>query len=302
MGLDFIRIECDITAGTPAPLTSALYNSLRSFEAAFRELCCPDLQKPCANCPLKGECSYRAVFNKTLSSDPEVVRLHQKPSLPFSLYISGIEDNVSTCTIGLTVIGHAINYIGLFHDALLGIVEAGVSTVLPPSEFSLRSFTLDYQNVRYEIIHAGSLSESLILLSGQHILQNTVHSDHAGLIFTSPLRLLRNGSITHQFDFGIFFRSQLRRCSSLFAYYGTNDLDLDYLHLSESAQNVAVFDDKINYTQPKWSKSQSRAGLSGSVGCTGLVEPMLSLLILGSYFNAGKGSAYGSGVHKIEVI
>lgn len=302
MGLDFVRIECDVTADTPAQLTAALYNTLRNFEAEFKGLCCPTLRESCMNCRMQVECPCGIVFNKKLSSDPGIVRLHQKPSVPFSLYISGIADNTSSCTIGMVVIGIAINHIGIFHAALLRTVEAGVCTALPQARFTLRSYSLDHQGVRHEITHAAKLPESIILLSGQHILQNTVHSDHARLSLKSPLRLLSNGSIAHRFDFGMFFRSQLRRCSSLCAYYGIGELDLDYVNLSESAQDVTVFDNKIHYAQPQWSTRLNRAGLTGSAECVGLVEPMLSLLVLGSYFNAGKGASFGSGFHKIEVM
>ncbi len=302
MGLDFVRIECEIIADTPAQLTAALYNALRNFEAQFKVSCCQTLQEQCTSCVEHIGCPYRVIFDQDLSSDPEIVRLHQKPSLPFSLYINGIDGTSSSCTVGMVIIGSAVNYVELFHTTLLCMIEECVSTVLTPAKFILRSYSLDYQAVRHEITLAVPLTESIILLSGQHILQNTVHSDSVILSLKSPLRLLNNSSIIHRFDFGMFFRSQLRRCSSLCAYYGTGELGLDYVNLSKSAQNIAVFDDKIHYTQPHWSKRHDKAGLTGLAECAGLVEPMLSLLLLGSYFNAGKGAAYGAGFHQIEVL
>ncbi len=302
MDLDFVRIECEIVADAPAQLTAALYNALRNLEAQFKASCCPTAQEPCIFCSPHDECPYRIVFGQQLSSDPEIVRLHQKPALPFSLYISGIDGKVSSCTVGLVIIGTAVNYIDLFHTALIRLVEAGVCTVLPPALFTLYSYSLDYQSVRHEIRPAALLTESVILLSGQHIIQNSVHSDTVRLSLRSPLRLLSNGSIAHRFDFATFLRSQLRRCSSLCAYYGVGELDLDFVRLSEAAQNVAVLEDGIHYTQPSWSRQQNRAGLTGSAECAGLVEPMFPLLLLGSYFNAGKGASFGSGYHQIEAV
>lgn len=301
MELDFVRIECEIIADVPAQLTAAFYNGLRNFEAHFKASCCPTLQQPCNSCSEHAGCPYRIVFGQQISSDPEAVRLHQKPSLPFSLYISGKDGNTSSCTVGMVIIGSAVNYLEIFHTALLHMVEADVCTVLTPAKYSLRSYSLDYQGVRHEIRQAASPTESVILLSGQHLLQNTVHSDSVRLALKSPLRLLSNGSIAHRFDFAMFFRSQMRRCSSLCAYYGTGELDLDFVRLSRAAQNVAVMEDGIKYTQPSWSRSPNRAGLTGTAEFVGLVEPMLSLLLLGSYFNAGKGATYGSGFHQLEV-
>lgn len=302
MDLDFVRIEVDVIADTPAQLTAALYDALRHYAAHFRASCCPCLQMECTSCTLRGDCPYRYVFDQGLSSDPEIVRLHQKPSLPFSLYISGVDINASSCTVGMVVVGSAVNHIGFFYSALLRMVEAGVYTVLPAVTPALRSYSLDYQDVRHDITDAARLPESVILLSGKHILQNTVHSDSVRLSLMSPLRLLSNGSIAHRFDFALFFRSQLRRCSSLCAYYGSGEQDLDFARLSGSAQNVAVLEDNIRYTQPRWSNRLNRAGLLGTAECAGLVEPMFSLLLLGSYFNAGKGAAAGSGFHRIEVL
>lgn len=302
MDLDFVRIECEIITDTPAQLTAALYDTLRGFEAQFKALCCPNLQESCTSCRESARCPFRIVFGQQLSPNPDIVRLHQKPSLPFSLNIDGIDGIISSCTAGLTVIGIAVNYIGLFHTALLRMVDTAVCSVLHPAKYSLHSYSLDYQGVRHEIKPAASLPESVILLSSRHILLNTVHSDSVRISLRSPLRLLSNGSIAHQFDFAAFFRSQLRRCSSLCAYYGTGELELDFTGLSESAQNVAVFYDKINYNQPPWTKRLNRAGLTGTAEFVGLVEPMFSLLVLGSYFNAGKGATFGSGFHQLEVI
>ena len=302
MDLDFVRIECEISAEIPFPLTAALYNGLQNFEEQFKTLCCLSGQEQCTSCTLQAGCPYRNVFNQTLSSDPEIVKLHQKPSLPFSSYINDMDGYTSSCTVGMVVIGTAVNFVEYFHTALLRTVEAAVSTVLTPAAYTVRSYSLDYQGIRHQIAPAECLLGGVVLLSGQHILKNTVNSDFVRLSLISPLRLLSNGSIAHRFDFGTFFRSQLRRCSSIFSYYGTGELDLDFALLSKAAQKIAVLDDKTRYSQPPWTKRLNRAGLTGTVECTGLIEPMYSLLLLGSFFNAGKGAAFGSGFHQLEVL
>lgn len=298
MELDFVRIECEIMAAVNAQLSAALYNALRDFEQHFRAASCPEGKGSCDSCNSHGTCPYRIVFEQRLSSDPEIVRRHQKPPLPFSLYVQGAGAGKSSYTVGLVVIGSALNHIELFHIALVRMVDAVMSDNLYPSKYEVRTYSLDYQGCRQKITH----SVDAVLLSAQHVLQNTVHSDAVRLNLKSPLRLLNNGVIAHQFDFAMFFRSQLRRCSSLSAYYGAGELDLDFTGLSGSAQNVAVFNNRIHYTQPSWSKHLNMAGLVGTVECVGLAEPMFSLLLLGSYFNAGKGATYGLGFHQLEVL
>ena len=299
MDLDFVRIECEVIAETHAQLTLALFDKLRSIEVEFRAICCQFIDESCSSCRMEIDCAYPVLFNQKLSSDTEIIRLHQKPSLPFSLYISGIDGNSLSCTVGMVVVGTAVNYVEIYHSALLRMIGTALSSVLPHVDFTLRSYMLDYQSVQYPI---STLPESVILLSLKHILNNTLHSDSLRLSLKSPLRLLCNGSIMHRFDFAAFFRSQLRRCSSLCAYYGSGELELDFYALSLAAQNVAVLEDGIQYTQSAWSKRQNRSGLIGVAEFTGLVEPMFSLLLLGSYFNAGKGATFGSGFHQIEVM
>lgn len=300
MELDFACLEYDITAGVPELSIGAFYDAVRNFAGYFRASCCPTVPEHCVLCAKGAECPYRTVFGQALASDPEIVRLHQKPSLPFSVYIDGNNDITSAATVGLVVVGCAINFIDIFHAALLRMVDAAVNVVLPHPKYTVNTYSLDYAGVRHPITDATSLPERIILLSGQHILLNTFQADSGRLVLKSPLRLLSNGSIVHRFDFSTFFRSQLRRCSSLFAYYGSGKLDLDFTRLSGAAQNVTVFDDKIRYTQPLWSTRRNKAGLTGSAECVGLDGQMFSLLHLGSYFNAGKGASLGAGYYRIE--
>jgi hypothetical protein len=300
--LDLVRIECDVAADSPTQLIAVIYNALRRFEAEFRASCCKTLLKSCSSCSGNDVCPYWLVFAQQLSADPEIVRLHQKPSLPFSLYIDEKNCNKLSCTVGLVIFGSAVNFLELFKAALSGMVASAVNNILPTSEFMLNFYTLDYHGVRHEIKNATSLSENVIMLSGQYVLNNTVHSETARLSFASPLRLQCNGSIAHSFDIATFFRSQLRRCSSLFTYYGSGNPDLDYVALSLAAQNIAVLEDGIHYTQPHWSKRQNMAGLIGSAELAGLAEPMYALLLLGSYVNAGKGATFGLGFYHIEEL
>jgi hypothetical protein len=277
-----------------------LYSGLRSFEGHFKCSCCVNVQAFCDVCSFQVECPYLTVFSQQLSSDPEVVRIHQKPPLPFSLYISDTNDTASTYTLGMTLIGIAVNYINDFKSALESMIDACLNTVQNGEIISLRFYALDYQNTRYEISHSKSSIASLVFLSAENVLSTAINSSHAILIFKSPLRLLGNGSILHHFDFATFFRSQLRRCSSMFAYYGKGELNLDFVLLSKSAEMVSLLEDDIKYIQPSWSKSRNCSGLTGSAAFIGLVENMYPLLLLGSYFNAGKGAAYGSGNYQID--
>lgn len=302
MDLDLIRIECEITAGNPHLLTAVIYDALRSYNVFFKASCCHDLHEVCLSCTVNNDCPYRVVFAQQLSTDPDIIRFHQKPSLPFSLYVSEISKDKSSFAVGLVIMGNMVNYAEMFLAALISMVTSAVGTILAPTKFSLKNYCLDYQAVRHEIKESSPLTESVIMLSGLHIIHSTVNVDSVRLIFTSPIRLLSNGSISHLFDFEHFFRSQLRRCSSLWAYYGSGELDLDFAGLSHAAQYVDVLEDNMHYAVPECSNNRYRRGLIGIVDCSTLVVPMFSLLLLGSYFNSGKGATFGSGHYQIEAL
>lgn len=304
MDLDLVRVECDVIAESATQLIPFIYSELRNFEVHFKKSACLSLQNECPVCTEQGECPYKMIFGQKLSSDPEIVRLHQKPPLPFALYIEERSRDLSTSalSVGLVVIGTAVNYMDYFYPALLGMVETAVCSVLNSDRYLLNFYTLDYQGVRLEVSRDTSFSDGVMLLSGHHILHESVHSDSIRISLKSPMRLLCHGSILHLFDFAAFFRSQMRRCSSLCAYYGAGEMELDYAQLSDLAQNVAVFDDNIRYSQPWWSKRLNKAGLTGSAECSGLGVAMSALLTLGSFFNAGKGAAFGSGQYRVEAL
>jgi hypothetical protein len=301
--LDFVNIECEIVTDIPVQLTVALYNALKNFEVQFKALCCHLYMKSCTSCIDNIECPYRIVFSQQLSSDPEVVRSHQKPSLPLSLYIKEIDDVILHNTVGLVIIGYAVNYLDIFCASLIRMIETAVGSDLFPPKFRLIMYSLDYQGVRHEISQGAMLAtEKIMLLSAACILQNTIHTDCVRLYFISPLRMQINGLITHSFDFAVFFRSQLRRCSSLCAYYGSGKMALDFAALSYAAQSVTVLENETHYIQSQSSKRINLSGLVGFAECNGLVESMYSLLLLGSYFNAGKGATFGAGYYNIEVL
>lgn len=300
MDFDLVRIECDISAEFCSHVIPGLYVALRNFEREFKSVCCQSDQLPCTSCSLYSDCPYLKVFGQQLSPDPEIVRLHQKPALPFSLYINEMTGNASTCTAGIAVIGDAVQHSDIFHTTLLGIAETAVSNVLPPTAYSFSSYTIDYLGERHCLGHSALMHENVIVLSGRQILENCINADSVRLTLKSPLRLMSNGSIARRFDFAAFFRSQLRRCSSLCAYYGTGKPVLDFSFLSAASLNVAVLEDGIRYSQPSWSNRLNRAGLTGTAECSGLTGQMFPLLLLGSYVNAGKGASYGSGVYQIE--
>lgn len=294
-------MECEIVSNKPPEFTALLYDMLPKFKLHFKAVCCTNISKSCELCHESTDCAYITIFSQQLSQDPEIVRLHQKPSLPFSLYIQDA-DKDSSIAVGITIIGSAINYLNYFYSALLAMIDEYLFLFLKNNSFNLHFYTLDYLGDRHQIRETSELHDNVILLNGTEVMLNTRLSDHIIISFKSPLSLLLRGLFLHQFDFAIFLRSQLRRCSSLYAYYGRTSLDLDYFFLSQAAANVLLLKNEIHYIRPLCSKKAGTSGLLGSAEFFELNQQMVSLLQLGSYFNSGKGASSGAGFYQLEAL
>lgn len=280
-------------------MQAIMHNAVRNFEKYFKDECCLRSDVSCQACSDQAECPYRIVFGQILSTDPEVVRKHQKPPLPFVFKISVSNENTSGVDVGIVIVGDVLCYVSTFHNAFMRLV-----TSLKTEHVSLEvdvagKWCLDYHDSRHELDTA---LQPLIILSSREILLNSPVSDTIRIIFETPARLLSGGSVMHSMDFGVFIRAQMRRCSSLFAYYGGGELEMNYGAMSDSAERVVLVDGNIRYSMPQWSKRTNQAGLLGAAEFSGLTDGMLPLLSLGSYFNAGKGAVYGLGMHRLESV
>lgn len=299
MDLNLVRIVFEIHTESPLYVLPQLFDAVRKFENYFKRVSCLKHDLSCNTCGKMQEmCPYRSLFGQSLSSDPEILRRHQKPPLPFAFQIREAVPDNSSVELGAVLAGPAIQHLSGVCDAInlmIGSIveDSGVCAVVKGS------WCLDYQGMRHVL---NNNPDSPLLLSGREIVQGSQHSDTVKLILESPLRLLCGGSVAHSFDFALFLRSQLRRCSSFFAYYGEGELDLDYLYLSEAASKVISSENDFVYKKPCWSNKPGLGGLSGSGEFADLADGILPVLKLGSYLNAGKGATHGMGVYRIELL
>ncbi len=299
MDLNLVRTVFEIHTESPPYMLPQLFYAVRKFENYFKSVSCLRHDLSCNTCgELQEKCPFRFLFGQPLSSDPDILRRHQKPPLPFAFQIREAAPGSSNIELGAVLAGPAIQHLSGFYEAInlmIGAIvdDCGVNAGVKGS------WCLDYLGERREL---NNNPDSLVLLSGLEIVQGSQHSDTVKICLDSPLRLLCGGSVAHSFDFAAFLRSQLRRCSSFFAYYGEGELDLDYLYLSEAASKVIAIENDFIYKKPHWSNKPGLGGLSGSGEFTDLADGILPVLKLGSYLNAGKGAAYGMGCYRIEFV
>jgi len=298
--LNLVRLIFEVE--TDNPDVAAYYQALRRFEQLFRQTCCGNLRDECIACNERSSCSYRAVFAQDLSSDPDVVRRHQKPPLPFAFKLKQVPNDESYLEISLVVAGKAINHLDAFIRSVRQMVEMIPAQNHVSAPCIRGVYCLDYQMLRHRLDLLSSASQNVIVLSSLDIMENPAGAEIIRLIIESPLRLLCGGSELRRFDFSAFLRSQMRRCSSLFAYYGDGELDIDFAELSGEASLVKCLDDGIRYSQPPWSMRQNHAGLIGASCFAGVTPGILSLLTLGAYINAGKLASFGFGAYGTEAL
>lgn len=299
MDLNLVRLIFEVE--TKNSDVAAFYQALRRFEQLFRQNCCANLRDACIACNEKYSCPYRAVFAQDLSSDPDVVRRHQKPPLPFSFKLKQVPNDESSLEISLLVAGKAINHLDVFIRSVLQMVETMPAQNHGNVPCIRGVYCLDYQMLRHKLDLSSYASRNVIVLSSLDIMENPVGAETIRLVIESPLRQLCGGSELRRFDFSVFLRSQMRRCSSLFAYYGDGELDMDFAGVSGEAGLVKCLDDGIRYSQPPWSQRPNHAGLLGASRFAGVTPGIRSFLTLGAYINAGKLASFGFGAYVMEV-
>ena len=99
-------------------------------------------------------------------------------------------------------------------------------------------------------------------------------------------------------------RNVLRRLSSLNAFYGREEQDINYPELLEQSKEIQLVKDRTHWRN--WTRYSSRQdqkvemqGLLGEVYYTGNLKPFLPYLILGQYCYIGKNTVFGQGNYKI---
>jgi len=299
LDLNLVHIVYEVRTDEPPLLLLHLYDAVRRFENYFKTASSTQSKLRCSTSREETTLSpHISIFGQILSTDPDVVRRHQKPPLPFAFKIKEIPPAGSCIELAVVIVGSAIQHAAIFLKAIkLMLVSAGENGGVGVAVSG--AWFLDYQGGRHAL---NKESSSMVILSAIEILKVPRHSDAVRIFIDSPLRLSSGGIIAHSFDFALFFRSQMRRCSSLFAYYGEGELDLDYLLLSAATDRVTTSANSFTFSKPVWSQRSALTGITGSGEFRDIADGMLPLLTLGSYFNAGKGAGYGMGVYRVEEL
>lgn len=277
-----------------------LFQLKKPFEESFRNTVCRG-RGDCETCTIRDGCPCQAVFGQELARDPEVVKRHQKPPLPFAFQFDTLPARLGRgeeFELGLVLVGRAAGFVKEFCTATEQLFGTGGRGVFPAAAV-VGIESAGCTGFRSPIRTEKALHDpaGLCTISLDDLLSlNTLASDRISLRLLTPLRNLSDGRAVTLFSFSSFIRPLLRRISSLSRYYYGDSLPLDYKRLAVLSESVEIGAGDFRWQER--SKGQPE-GIVGQGGLNGQLADFHPALLLGEYLNCGKGAAYGFGRYQI---
>lgn len=292
MELHYARLLFSFTLKTDVSDPHAFFATRSEFEDAYRRaLSCR--RGDCTGCPSGQGCSYPATFGQEIASDPEAVRRHQKPPLPFVFQFPVLPPAPNRGRIfelGLNLIGSAVQNVFCYIKAVELLVASKKGDMV-------RMEAESPGGARTPVTVGGH--PALPLLSGlEPSLAGPLSTETVTISLLTPLKLVHEGRLLKSFTFSHFARCLMRRVSSLSYHYEGAEPPLDYRWLSQSSEAIVTLESDCRFAS--WSGRP--AGILGAVRFHGDLEPFHLLLQLGMATHVGKGASFGFGAYRVDSI
>lgn len=289
MELHYARLFFSFTLRSDVPNPYAFFATRAEFESSFRlALSCK--RGDCVGCRSAG-CAFPASFEQQIAQDPDAVRRHQKPPLPFIFefpVLPATPNRGSRGEVALTLVGSAVQHVSSYFLAVRLLIESkggelsGVAAEAPGG--ARAAFT-------------GGDSPALPLLGSlDPASTGPLPTETLTLHLLTPLKLVQDGRLLKTFTFANFVRTLMRRVSSLAYHYEGAEPALDYRWLSQQSESVRTAQSDCRFVS--WNGRPT--GIVGAGRFTGDLEPFHLLLQLGAVTHLGKGSSFGFGSYRIE--
>jgi len=288
--LHYARLFFPFTLGADLTDPYALFHCRADFDAAFRKtLSCRRLD--CTGCLSAPNCRYPANFGQQIARDPEAVRRHQKPPLPFVFQfpiLPPAPNRGATLQCALTLMGSAALDANRYIEAVRLLLE-GMRVVLTTVE-------ADSPGGGRAPVAAGANPALPLLSALDPTVSGPLAPDNLAVTFLTPIKLMHEGRLLKSFGFCQFARTLMRRVSSLAYYYEGAEPPLDYRWLSQCSEAVQTVSSDCRFVS--WGGRP--AGVVGTARFAGDLEPFHLLLQLGLATQLGKAASFGFGAYRIE--
>lgn len=300
MELNLVKLKMSIRTSNGAALRRWLTRAGEAYAETCKHQFCPFSGAQCPECSRSKTCDWQSVFGQRLSVDPEALRNHQKPPLPFVFTFpvpDAPDDGSGMMECGLVVVGRAITCCDMLLRGFSSLLKAEHH---PARATLLHTVSLDYRKNCYPLGNGAGIThpENLVVMSAEDIIAGYPADCRALTVrLLSPLRLISQGRTVSYFDFSLFARSIMRRISSLAYYYGDYTFDSDYKALSNLAHAVRCLEARFSTIG---NKRESTSGISGSGCFCGELGDLLPFLTLGTYLHVGKNASFGMGAYDLD--
>ena len=296
MDFNLVDLVLRVNSGNRSVLARGLFSSGGAFAQTCRAVTCRWPGRDCRACAASCDCGWHQVFSQELTTDPEALRRHQKPPLPFSFHFPAAvcDSGPGEMVCSLVVIGSAIPFLEMLLQGFAVMVRQQGGTLVSMS-------SRDYQGKEFLLGNGVGIEQpgNLVILSSRGSFESRPWAGTSLRVeLLTPLRLVSHGRQLRRFEFCTFARTLLRRVSAMAHYYGQSREDHDFKALSLTAEQVTCDEYRFAW---EGCGNGGPAGLTGYGRFSGNFTELLPFLAAGRYLNAGKGAAYGSGAFEVEV-
>lgn len=287
------------------------------FGHALKKVVCALKRRPCEECLLRQTCVYAFVFEGVHGNGayPDKKRVAAPPNA----YV--IEPPLETKTMykagesfefTLLLFGKANDHLPYFIYAMEQIGRTGIGRRIngKAAGFTLKSVcSSGHELYSCKTRQMGSFSDVQTYSRDDFRRE---HQDHAGkhavkITLVTPLRLKYRSRLEPDLPFHVLVRAGLRRLSSLLAYHGSGEPQLDYKGLVHRAIDVQTMESSIRWFDwRRYSNRQEQAMFMG-----GMVGEIMYADVPGEYFpilsfcrevHLGKQTTFGLGKIEVELL
>jgi hypothetical protein len=288
--LSYVTLYFTFTLNADVTDPYTFFGCRGDFDAAFRRAV--SCRRPdCAGCLTAGSCPYPANFGQRIAKDPEAVKRHQKPPLPFVFdfpILPPAPNRGETLELGLTLFGTAVQDASRYITAVRFILQslpAALTRIEAQSPGGGRSAVAAGDNPALPLL--GALDPAR---------PGPLAPDALSIHLLTPLKLVNDGRVVKSTTFSQFARSLMRRVSSLAYYYEGEEPSLDYRWLSQLSDSVETVRADCRFVS--WGGRP--AGITGRISFAGNLEPFHLFLQLGVAAHLGKSASFGFGAYRID--